>query len=138
MALHTNIGRRQARAGGDAARAGLIFGAESSSNLSHVVQVENDPIVVRAYNLTDGDVVLVEMVDGDGAGRMFAPFCPFDGQSALTARRNVLPIGIPGRYRFVLQRTDGDPPALGLVVVRAHPVAMSHEWLSAYMQCSKG
>lgn len=138
MALTTNVGRSVARAGGDAERAGLIFGPESTSNLSHVVQVESDPIVVRAYNLTDGDEVLVEMVDGEGAGRMFAPFCPFDGQSALTARRNVLPIGIPGRYRFVLQRTDGESPALGMVVVRTHRVAMSHEWLSAYMQCTKG
>lgn len=138
MAINSNVGRSLSRAGGDAERAGLIFGAESTSNLSHVVQVETDPIVVRAYNLTDGDEVLVEMVDGEGAGRMFAPFCPFDGQSSLTARRNVLPIGIPGRYRFVLQRTDGQPPALGLVVVRTHRVAMSHEWLTAYMQCNKG
>lgn len=138
MALNSNVGRRTARAGGDAERAGLIFGAESTSNLSHIVQVETDPIVVRAYNLTDGDEVLVEMVDGEGAGRMFAPFCPFDGQATLTARRNVLPIGIPGRYRFVLQRTDGTTPPLGQVLVRVHSVAMSHEWLSAYMQCNRG
>ncbi len=36
--------------------------------------------------------------------------CPIDGQAHLHKARNVLPIAIPGRYRFVLHREDGSPP----------------------------
>ncbi|WP_167357762.1 hypothetical protein [Caballeronia temeraria] len=103
--------------------------------MSRNVEVGAVPIVVRAFNLQAEDVVLVEMIDGDGAGSMFSPFCPFDGQSTLTMKRNVLPIGLPGRYRFVLQRTDGGSPALGLVTVRASQAPMSHEFLGAYLKC---
>ncbi|KVD35434.1 hypothetical protein WI84_16320 [Burkholderia ubonensis] len=138
MAHQSISGRGGNRASADNDSASLIFGPQSDSNVSHIVQVEHDPIVVKAYNLTDGDEVRVEMVDGDGAGSMFAPFCPFDGQSTLTHTRTVLPIGIPGRYRFVLQRSDGGTPPLGLVLVRAHPAQMSHDWLIAYLRCNGG
>lgn len=133
MGLQTGVGRGSGGASDDS----LIFGPESDSNLSHTIQVDDDPIVVKAYNLVDGDVVLVEMVDGDGAGRAFAPFCPINGQASLTSIRNNLPIGIPGRYRFVLTRTDEGAPAVGQVVVRFSKATMSHEWLTAYMQCAK-
>lgn len=131
MALRSPVGRPHAWPSGD-----TLFGPTSESNVSPVVQVDDDPIVVRAFNLTPGDEVLVEMVDGEGAGRDYAPFCPIAGQAHLHAARNVLPIAIPGRYRFVLQRTDGGLPPLGLVVVRYHKATMSHEWLTAYLRCA--
>ncbi|NML34524.1 hypothetical protein [Paraburkholderia antibiotica] len=138
MANQTLTGRHGRRASADSEPSSLIFGPLSESNVSHIVQVDTDPFVVRAYNLTEGDVVVVEMVDGDGAGSMFAPFCPFDGQSSLTYTRNVLVIGIPGRYRFVLQRTDGEAVPLGMAFVRAYPAQMSHDYLVAYMRCNGG
>ncbi|WP_333679884.1 hypothetical protein [Dyella sp.] len=136
MALHTSVGRVNARGSGDNEGPNTLFGPTSDSNVSPVIQVEDDPIVVRAFNLVEGDVVLVEMVDGEGAGRDYAPFCPFDGQSNLTRTRNVLPIGVPGRYRFVLARDDGGEPSIGLCTVRYQRATMSHEWLVAYLRCS--
>ncbi|SIO50621.1 hypothetical protein SAMN05444172_2588 [Burkholderia sp. GAS332] len=133
MGLQTNVGRGSGGGSDDS----LLFGADSDSNLSHTIQVDDDPIIVKAYNLVEGDVVLVEMVDGDGAGRAFAPFCPINGQACLTVSRNNLPIGIPGRYRFVLSRTDGSEPPIGQVIVRFGKATMSHEWLTAYMPCAK-
>jgi hypothetical protein len=130
MSTHNIAGRASA----DADAGTLIFGPMSASNVSHILQIERDPIVLKGYNLTEGDEVLVEMVDGDGAGTQFAPFCPFNGQALMTFARNVLPIGIPGRYRFILTRADGAPPPVGQVIVRAHAVRMSVEWLTAYIQ----
>lgn len=138
MGLQSSVGRAgNVWSAGESDSANTLFGFHSDSNLSQVITVDDDPVVVKAFNLTDGDEVLVEMVDGEGAGRMFAPFCPRGGQENLRVDRNVLPIAIPGRYRFVLQRTDGGPPPLGQVVVRYHKATMSHEWLTAYMRCGQ-
>ena len=136
MVQNAAVGRQITRATSDADHSHILFGPDSQSNLSHVLQVENDPVAIRAFNLADGDEVLVEMVGGDGAGTLYAPFCPINGQATLTNVRNVLPIGISGRYRFVLQRSDGGTPPVGQVTVMSARVSMSHEWLSAYMQCA--
>jgi len=135
MALHSQVGRPKVWPAGESDAANTLFGPHSESNVSQTITVDDDPIVVRAFNLVDGDVVLVEMVDGEGAGRQFGPFCPINGQAHLHAARNVLPIAIPGRYRFVLHRDDGADPPLREVVVRYHTATMSHEWLSAYLRC---
>jgi hypothetical protein len=134
MALQSKVGRSGPWQPGESEPANTLFGPTSDSNVSHAVTIDDDPIVVRAFNLVDGDVVLVEMVDGEGAGRYFAPFCPNGMQACLTNYRNVLPIAIPGRYRFVLHRDDGAPPPVGLAVVRYHTATMSHEWLTAYLR----
>lgn len=112
----------------------LLFGPTSLTNLSHTIQVDNAPIIVAAFNFDAHDRILVEMVDGEGAGRNFAPFCPRGAQESLVYTRNVLPIAIPGRYRFVLDRDDSSPPSIGLVTVRYHEATMMHEWLTAYLK----
>ena len=134
MALQSKVGRPGAFPAGESDRANTLFGPTSDSNVSHTITVDDDPIVVRAFNLVDGDVVLVEMVDGEGAGRNFAPFCANGMQACLTNWRNVLPIAIPGRYRFILHRDDGNPPPVGLAVVRYHTATRSHEGLAAYLR----
>lgn len=136
MAFSTNRNHQPSQDRTETQRDSLIFGPLSTTNVSHVVTVEHDPLVIRCYNLTPGDLVQVEMVDGDGAGDMFAPFCPFGGQATLTYDRNVMPIGMPGRYRFVLARDDGSAPPVGMVVVRAFNAQSSHDFLGAYLQPS--
>lgn len=134
MALNSNVGRN-----GNAWIVGeRIFDECSQSNVSEQVTIDDDPIVVKAFNLEQDDVLLVEMIEGEGAGRYFAPFCPpyAKGQENLRFDKNVLPIAINGRYRFVLQRVNPqEPPAIGQVIVIWHKVAMTHEWLSAYLKC---
>ncbi|OLL27461.1 hypothetical protein BTH42_31950 [Burkholderia sp. SRS-W-2-2016] len=134
MGLQSLVGQPGVWQSADSEPRNLLFGPDSATNLSHIIQVDASPIIVRAFNLDTHDRVLVEMVDGEGAGRHFAPFCPRGGQENLVASRNLLPIGIPGRYRFVLDRDDGGTPALGLVTVRYHEVTMMHEWLTAYLK----
>ncbi|MEB2499545.1 hypothetical protein [Burkholderia cenocepacia] len=134
MGLNASIGQPGVWQSAENDARNLLFGPDSTGNLSHTIQVDISPIIVRAFNLDTHDRVRVEMVDGDGAGRHFAPFCPRGVQESLVATRNVLPIAIPGRYRFVLDRDDGGQPAVGIVTVRYHDVTMTHEWLVAYLK----
>lgn len=134
MALNSNVGRN-----GNAWIVGEnIFDECSDSNVSDLVTVDDDPIVIKAFNLEQDDIILVEMVAGEGAGRYFAPFCPpyAKGQENLKSTKNVLPIALNGRYRFILQRANpAEMPAIGQVIVIWHKVAMTHEWVSAYLKC---
>ena len=134
MALQSVTGQAGATLFAECDPHNLLFGPTSASNVSHIIQIDITPIIVKAFNFETHDRVRVEMVDGDGAGRNFAPFCPRGAQESLVFTRNVLPIAIPGRYRFVLDRDDGEAPAIGLVVVRYHDVTMMHEWLTPYLR----
>lgn len=134
MALHSSVGRQgNVTSGQGNPASNYLFDTESQTNLSAVVTVDDDPIVVKAFNLEATDIVLVEMVAGSGSGDVAAPFSPRGVQESLTMNRNVLPIGMSGRYRFTLQTTGSGLPRIGLVLVVYHKVAMTHEWVNAYM-----
>ena len=114
---------------------GVVFDANSTSNKSPVIQVDDDPIQVRAYGLDELDEVRVEMVHGPSHVQVIAPFCPFNGQSYLDYEKNVLLIGLPGRYRLVLVRKDESQPSVGLVTVTVTKIAMTQEVFNAYARC---
>lgn len=108
-----------------------LFGPQTPTEVSNVVQIDDEPIVVRAHGLRPGDRVLVEMVDGEGAGEYFSPYMRRGSQLRLTRKCNHVAIAVPGRYRFVLEGQ------LGLAYVRYFRASMTHEFLleSQQMGC---
>lgn len=100
-----------------------LFGPKSVSEVSDVVQVDDQPIIVRAHALGFGEKVLVEIVDGKNDGEYFSPFNKQGRQVRLTRNCNVIAIATPGRYRFILCGT------LGIVNVLYFRASMTHEFL---------
>ncbi|SIO50611.1 hypothetical protein SAMN05444172_2587 [Burkholderia sp. GAS332] len=105
-----------------------LFGPKTQTEISNVVQVQDEPIVIRAHHLDIGERVLVEMVDGAGAGEHFSPYMRNGCQVALTRKCNLTAIAMPGRYRFVLEGT------LGVAYVRYFRASMTHEFLLELQQ----
>jgi hypothetical protein len=101
-----------------------LFGPSSTDEVSNVVQVDDEPIIVRAHHLGSGECVRVELVDGVGVGEHVSPYLRRGQQVSLTRRCNQIAIGTPGRYRFVL---DGAVP--GVPYVRYFRASMTHEFL---------
>lgn len=113
-----------------------LFDANSSKNLSPIFTVDDDPVQIRAYGLDEQDEIRVEMIhQGNKCGEVIAPFCPFDGQAYLDFKKNILLIGLPGRYRLVLLRKDDSKPSVGLVHVTVTKIAMTQQVFNAYASC---
>lgn len=102
----------------------VVFDANSTSHYSHIIAVDDEPIIVRGHHMGVGDEVLVEMVDGVGGGDHFSPYLRKGRQVRLTHKCNVLVLSIPGRYRFELM---GD--GLGIVFVNTYKASLTHEFL---------
>ncbi|AEP36218.1 putative phage protein [Taylorella asinigenitalis MCE3] len=92
------------------------------------------PIQIRAYGLNENDLILVEMIHKG----WYSPYCPFNGQSYLDKNKNILLIGLSGRYRFILTTKDGSKPSVGQVLVTHNNVEMSQQVFMAYMSCCGG
>lgn len=111
-----------------------LFDALSSKNVSPIFRVDDDPVQLRAYGLDEGDEVRVEMVyESHQCREVIAPFCPFHGQSYMDFKRNILLIGLPGRYRLVLSRKDATQPSVGLITVTQTKIAMTQQVFHAYL-----
>ncbi|MEB2557219.1 hypothetical protein [Burkholderia cenocepacia] len=115
--------RTTATAFQDSDTSNVLFDASSTTNVSAVVQIDDEPIIVRAHHLGEGERVQVEIVDGTGAGDHFSPYMRAGRQVRLTRRCNVIALAMPGRYRFVL---DG---IVGVAYVRQFRASMTHEFL---------
>lgn len=115
-------------------RGDALFDANSTKNLSPIFNVDDQAIQLRAYGLDEQDEIRVEMIHSTSkCGEVIAPFCPFKGQEYLDYEKNILLIGLPGRYRLVLTRKDGTKPSVGLVTVTATKVVMSQQVFHAYV-----
>lgn len=111
-----------------------LFDALSSTNVSPIFRVDDDPVQLRAYGLDEGDEIRVEMVyESNKCSEIIAPFCPFNGQSYMDFKKNILLIGLPGRYRLVLMRKDATAPNVGLVTVTQTKIAMTQQVFHAYL-----
>ena len=125
MALQTGGAGRTTPTGFTATDEGNeLFGPASTSEISNVVQVDDEPIIVRAHHLGAGESVRVELVDGAGQGEHIGPYMRAGYQVRLTRKCNQLALSMPGRYRFVL---DGAVP--GVPYVRYFRASMTHEFL---------
>ncbi|KVO05565.1 hypothetical protein WJ69_22965 [Burkholderia ubonensis] len=105
----------------------VIFGPDSLDPVSPTIQVDDEPVIVRAHALGVGESVRVEMVDGPGEGKYFTPYMMSGCQVVMTRKCNQIAIAVPGRYRFIL---DG---AMGAAYVIAFSASMSHEFLLGAM-----
>lgn len=101
----------------------VLFGPDSLDLISPTIQIDDEPVIVRAHGLGVGESVRVELVDGPGEGRYFTPYMMSGCQVVMTRKCNQIAIAIPGRYRFIL---DG---ALSGAYVSYFAASMTHEFL---------
>jgi hypothetical protein len=94
----------------------VLFGPDSTNDRSSVFIVLNKPYTIRAFNLIQGESVIIEMVAGEGSGTYYAPAVTPDGQPIiLTSARPSHNIFVSGRYRARLIGRVGE------VYVDAYP-----------------
>ncbi len=96
----------------------FIFSAESRTLISRTFDVNERPLVVRAYNLSGQETVKVLQVSGDGS--LETPMVIEGKILQLSPLNTMLVLGTSGRYRF--QLSDG----LGTVTVIGHECHMLH------------
>lgn len=97
----------------------IYFNHNSTSFISHDIQVDNDFFRIMAFNLGTGESVTIEQVTGDGA--YISDYAPIDNAVQLTPQRTSYVIERPGRYRMRLNA------ALGHVLVVGFRYAMENE-----------
>jgi hypothetical protein len=87
--------------------ANAIFHAGSASLTSHVIDVSETPIIVKAYGfLTDASTITVHTVTTGIGGVTYSSPMVLNGHTVqLSNRNNTLVIDLTGKYRFVL--SDG-------------------------------
>ena len=82
----------------------VLFDEHSTSTTSHTFIVDNNFVRIAAFNLAEGEQVVIEQVTGQGAGDLVADYAPSFGQTFLyyTApddQRTSYNLERPGRYR---------------------------------------
>lgn len=107
-----------------------LFTADSQSEYSHVILVEDEPVVIRGHHMDVGDELLVEIVDGAGGGEHFSAYKRKGQQVKLTHKCNVTVLSVPGRYRLKLVG------ALGTVYVNSYKASMTHDFLKEALEAS--
>ena len=124
MSIHAGGASRTKRTGFIEGHEGNdLFNADSQTYFSAVIQVDDEPVIVRAHHLEAGDEVLVDIVDGKGGGTHYTPYMRAGHQVKLTSKCNVTALSVPGRYRFELK---GELGASHVVYFKA---SMTHEFL---------
>jgi hypothetical protein len=94
----------------------ILFGPDNLTDVSAVFAIVNKPYSIRAFNLTSGEYVTIEMVAGVGSGTMYAPAVHPDGSAiVLTPTRPSHILSVSGRYRARLTGRIGE------VYVDAYP-----------------
>lgn len=101
----------------------VVFGPSSVSSTSAIYTVDQQPMYVQAYNLSLGDVVTVEMVNGTGASIVTTPLAPVFGNVVMNPNRTKIRIDYPGRYRFV----HTGPSPISSLLVTGFMQTMTHE-----------
>lgn len=89
----------------------ILFNANSTSGISHVVEILQTPIVVRAFGLTGDKKITIAMKDNDGISDTFGPLTLNSKAVALDVNNTSIVIDLPGKFVFVLSGTG----ALGTV-----------------------
>ncbi|MGF6936839.1 hypothetical protein OKW41_006001 [Paraburkholderia sp. UCT70] len=109
----------------------VLFGPDSLDPVSATIQVDDEPVIVRAHALGLGESVRIELVDGPGEGKYFTPYMMSGRQVVMTRKCNQIAIAIPGRYRFILEG------ALGGAYVSYFAASMTHEFLLGAMNMTR-
>lgn len=85
----------------------LLFDHNSQTNISHVFEVAEAKLI-RAFDLSPGEIITVEMVVGAGSGHLFEPMMINNKVISVAHPNNVMMIPIPGRYRLRLHGIIGE------------------------------
>jgi len=90
----------------------VLFDANSTSNTSQTIVVDNNFVRVAAFNLSPGETITIEQITGLGAGSASADYAPISGHVQLfynsaTDQRTSYVLERPGRYRAVLSSGRG-------------------------------
>jgi hypothetical protein len=80
----------------------VIFNSNSTSTTSHVIDIAESPIVIRAFNLTSGQTITVNMVSFDGIATQTAPLVLNGHTVELSTTNNCFVLNMSGRFQFVL------------------------------------
>ena len=96
----------------------VLFDTQSSDNVSHIINVDELPVVITAYNLSGLEEVDVYRVIIIGPNQYATQVFVQGQQIKLTATNNVLVLNISGLYQFVLSA------GLGSVVVVAQDATL--------------
>ena len=80
----------------------ILFNANSQNATSHMVTVNQNAIVVRAFNLQEGQFIQVDMVGNDGVSAVTSPLTLNGKAIKLTPDNSALVIDLPGNYTFHL------------------------------------
>lgn len=101
-----------------------LFAPGATATESHVLYVDQEPHVIRAFGLVAGDRLAIEMVDGDVAPFIAQPVMINGKAHEITEVNNLTAVVFPGRYR--LRWVAGVP---GAATVLDHPANSAHEFL---------
>lgn len=82
--------------------ANILFNADSTSTTSHVVEVGQTAIVIKAFNLSGSQTISINMIGDDGITTVMTPLV-LNGKLVQLSTSNVsLVLDLPGRYTFSL------------------------------------
>lgn len=99
----------------------IIFDQNSTSTISHIINVDDYPFVVEAFGLVTGENVEVWQVGGPGPGTWFSPLVINNKPVVLTTNDNKLSLDVSGRYQFRLSSDSHDVDiVVGSVYVVGH------------------
>jgi hypothetical protein len=105
-----------------------LFDAGSSSTVSPVFEVWNEPVVVHVHGVQVGQGVAIDCVSDYDNNPVYTPFTPIRGQAIiLTEDLTSVILFYAGRY--VLRLTNG---GLGTIRAFAYPFSVSHDWGDYY------
>jgi hypothetical protein len=100
-----------------------LFKLGDTDPISHVFEVADVPVVIKAFGLQTDDTLIVDMVIGTGSGDQFEAVrlhcgCAMRMNDCL----NVLVLGISGRYRLRYTWRGGEsvPDNMGEFIVVQH------------------
>jgi hypothetical protein len=80
----------------------VLFNARSINTTSHVVEVNQNAIVVRAFNLQAGQFIQVDMIGNDGVTTVTTSLVLNAKPVKLTTDNTAIVIDLPGKYQFHL------------------------------------
>jgi hypothetical protein len=80
----------------------VLFNGNSTQVVSHTVPVNQNPIVVQAFNLSGSQVIDVLMMGNDGISSVSAALVLNGKTVQLSVTNTALVIDMPGNYQFRL------------------------------------
>jgi hypothetical protein len=104
-------------------RGSYLFKLADVDPISHIFEVADVPVVVKAFGLQDNDCVVVDMVIGAEGNEYFeAARLQCGCHMRMNRCRNIVAIGIAGRYRlrYTWPSTVPTPNHMGQFVVIQH------------------